>query len=588
MFLYKFRRRMETARRTALWGWTLGKISLVFATVVVMVVVGACTQIEAPTSTPSDTPLLSEPAPNPSGSQSQAADTSLSTTLVETTSAPPDARSLQNVSTVSGTLEATPAAASVQPTVPLTNTPESASSTAPVDATKTPNPPAGTAPTNTPIASTNSGTQTAPTVAANPNWRPGFTQVPADGSRTASLRDAFTTAGDTELTYTVESSRTVIARARIIGTTARVDGISGGQAEITVTATAPNGASATQTFTVRVREDLQPEPTATPTSPTPTSASTVSSNPNWRPGFTQVPADGSRTASLRDAFTTAGDTELTYTVESSRTVIARARIIGTTARVDGISGGQAEITVTATAPDGATASQSFPVRVREDLQPEPTETPTSPTPTSASTVGSNPNWSPGFTQVPADGSRTAHLSDAFTTAGDTELTYAVASSRTVIARARIIGTTARVDGISGGTATITVTATAPDGATASQSFPVRVREDLQPEPTETPTSPTPTSASTVGSNPNWSPGFTQVPADGSRTASLRDAFTTAESTELTYTVESSRTVIARARIIGTTARVDGISGGQATITVTATAPDGATASQSFQVQVTGG
>ena len=370
----------------------------------------------------------------------------------------------------------------------------------------------------------------ASTVGSNPNWRPGFTQVPADGSRTARLSGAFTTAGDTELTYTVESSRTVVARVRIIGTTARVDGISGGQADITVTATAPNGESATQTFTVRVREDLQPEPTETPTS-----ASTVGSNPNWSPGFTQVPADGSRTARLGGAFTTAGDTELTYTVESSRTVVARARIIGTAARIDGISGGQAEITVTATAPNGALATQTFTVRVREDLQPEPTETPTS-----ASTVGSNPNWRPGFTQVPADGSRTARLSGAFTTAGDTELTYTVESSRTVVARVRIIGTTARVDGISGGQAEITVTATAPNGASATQTFTVRVREDLPPEPTETPTS-----ASTVDSNPNWRPGFTQVPADGSRTARLSGAFTTAGDTELTYTVESSRTVVAR-------------------------------------------
>ena len=380
---------METPRRTALVGWILRQISLAAATVMVVVVVGACTQIEPPTSTPTDTTLLSAAVTNTAVPQSQAADTSIPPTLVESTSAPPDARSLQNVSTVSGTLEATPTSAPAQPTALPANTPESASSTAPVDATKTPNPPAATAPTNTPIASTNSGTQTAPTVAANPKWRPGFTQVPADGSRTARLSGAFTTAGDTELTYTVESSRTVVARARIIGTTARVDGISGGQAEITVTATAPNGASATQTFTVRVREDLQPEPTATPTSPTPTSASTVDSNPNWSPGFTQVPADGSRTARLSGAFTTAGDTELTYTVESSRTVVARARIIGTAARIDGISGGQAEITVTATAPNGALATQTFTVRVREDLQPEPTETPTS-----ASTVDSNPNWSP--------------------------------------------------------------------------------------------------------------------------------------------------------------------------------------------------
>ena len=133
-------------------------------------------------------------------------------------------------------------------------------------------------------------------LAANPNWRPGFTQVPADGSRSARLRDAFTTGGNIELAYTVESSRTVIARTRIIGTTARVDGISGGQAEITVTATAPNGSTATQTFTVRVREDLQPDPTETPAPPTPTQLPmVVDDTPTPTPTATPVPATATPT-----------------------------------------------------------------------------------------------------------------------------------------------------------------------------------------------------------------------------------------------------------------------------------------------------
>ena len=133
-------------------------------------------------------------------------------------------------------------------------------------------------------------------LAANPNWRPGFTQVPADGSRSASLRDAFTTGGNIELAYTVESSRTVIARTRIIGKTARVDGISGGQADITVTATAPNGSTATQTFTVRVREDLQPDPTATPAPPTATPLPpVVEIPPTPTPTATPVPATATPT-----------------------------------------------------------------------------------------------------------------------------------------------------------------------------------------------------------------------------------------------------------------------------------------------------
>ena len=161
-------------------------------------------------------------------------------------------------------------------------------------------------------------------LAANPNWRPGFTQVPADGSRSASLRDAFTTGGNIELAYTVESSRTVIARTRIIGKTARVDGISGGQADITVTATAPNGSTATQTFTVRVREDLQPEPTETPApTPTPLPPVVVDDPPTPTPTATPVPPTATPTATPRPSATptpTATPTQLPIPATAPPTV----------------------------------------------------------------------------------------------------------------------------------------------------------------------------------------------------------------------------------------------------------------------------
>ena len=135
---------------------------------------------------------------------------------------------------------------------------------------------------------------------ANPNWNPGFTQVPQDGSRSARLADAFITGGGIELTYTVVSSRTVVARVRIIGTTARVDGISGGQADITVTATARNETAATQTFTVRVREGyVPPQDTATP-APTPTPAPDATAiPPTATPTNTPVPATATATATPR-------------------------------------------------------------------------------------------------------------------------------------------------------------------------------------------------------------------------------------------------------------------------------------------------
>ena len=151
-------------------------------------------------------------------------------------------------------------------------------------------------------------------LAANPNWRPGFTQVPADGSRTARLSDAFTTGGNIELTYTVESSRTVIARARIIGTTARVDGISGGQADITVTATAPNGSTATQTFPVRVREDLQPDPTPTPAPPTATPLPPVVTDTPTPPTPTATPVPPTATATATPRPTDTPEPSATPTV----------------------------------------------------------------------------------------------------------------------------------------------------------------------------------------------------------------------------------------------------------------------------------
>ena len=116
------------------------------------------------------------------------------------------------------------------------------------------------------------------------------------------------------------------------------------------------------------------------------------------------------------------------------------------------------MTVTATDPAGATATQSFLVTVTP-----PSNRPPQP-------VGTLTPLTIEVGEAPA----TVDVSGAFRDPDGDTLTYAASSSGPAVAAASISGSLVRVEPVAAGTATVTVTATDPAGATVTQSFLVTV------------------------------------------------------------------------------------------------------------------
>ncbi len=149
------------------------------------------------------------------------------------------------------------------------------------------------------------------------------------------------------------------------------------------------------------------------------------------------------------------------------------------------------------------------------------------------------------------------------------LTYTASSSNSSTATATINGSIVTVAPVAAGTATITVTAS--DGKTdpASRTFSVTVGANRSPEP--------------VGSLDDLSLRI----ADGAATVAVAAAFEDDDGDTLTLAVSSSDTSIATATISGSTVTVTPVSGGAATIAVTATDKAGSstTARQGFTATV---
>ncbi|MCY3942730.1 MAG: Ig-like domain-containing protein [Gemmatimonadetes bacterium] len=76
-----------------------------------------------------------------------------------------------------------------------------------------------------------------------------------------------------------------------------------------------------------------------------------------------------------------------------------------------------------------------------------------------------------------------------------------------------------------------------------------------------------------------------VEVGSTETVNLAGYFSDPEGDALTYTASSSNTSIATVSVSGATAHVKGIAAGNATVTVTATDPDGLSADQAFTVTV---
>ena len=169
----------------------------------------------------------------------------------------------------------------------------------------------------------------------------------------------------------------------------------------------------------------------------------------------------------------------------------------------------------------------------------------------------------------ADGAVSLDVAGAYEDLDGDALTYGATSSSSTVATASLSGSILTVNPLRAGTATVTVTATdvAGSNATATQRFAVTV-VNLSPQ--------------AVGTIADRS---VQV-SDGVFMVDVSGAFQDPEGDALTYRAVSSDSSVASVTVSGSTVSVTPLSGGTATMTVTATDAEGSNTSATQTLDVT--
>ena len=167
--------------------------------------------------------------------------------------------------------------------------------------------------------------------------------------------------------------------------------------------------------------------------------------------------------------------------------------------------------------------------------------------------------------VPVGETVAVGVASAFSDPDGDALTYSAASSAPGVASVTVAGADVTITGVSAGTAYVTVTASDPGGLAAQQAFEVTV-PNRAPVPTD--------------SIPDKT-----VQAGDSASVNLAEHISDPDGDALAFEAESSAPDIATAAVSGASMTITGVSGGTATITVTASDPDGLAAQQAFEVTV---
>ena len=363
--------------------------------------------------------------------------------------------------------------------------------------------------------------------------------IAVDAGATASLDVAgyFSDADGDALTFSAGSSNDAAATVSMDGSSATITGVADGTAVVTFTARDPDGAAAAQNVSVTVGDGVAGNRP-------PTAVNTI-------PAYS-VDVGGAVQVNLAPYFSDADGDDLTYAAGSSNEDAATTSVEGAVATISGVADGMAVVTVTASDPDGASASQTISVTVGDG---DSSNTP----PVAQGTI---PDHS-----VAAGGTLNVDVAGYFSDADGDELTYMASSSNADVATATNDGATVTISGVGGGRAVITVTAS--DGeATVAQGFSVTVEA-----------APVNSAPSAVGTIPSHSVGV-----GGTVTVDAAGYFSDADGDELSYTVASSNADVATATADGSTVTISGVAAGSAVITVTAS--DGeASAVQGFSVAV---
>ena len=329
-----------------------------------------------------------------------------------------------------------------------------------------------------------------------------------------------------DLSYSASSSDGEVATVSVSGATLRVAGGGKGTATVTATATDPDGLSATQTFTAAVEGNRPPV--------------AVGSISDAEPAV-----DDTVETALSGYFSDPDGDDLSYSASSSDDNVATVSVSGATLRVVGAGKGTATVTATASDPDGLSASHAFAVTV--------------------------PNRAPEAVGPIADAGLAVDdtveimLSQYFSDPDGDDLSYLASSSDDNVATVSVSGATLRVVAAAKGDATVTATASDPDGLSASQAFAVTV-PNRAPE--------------AVGSISDAEPAV-----DDTVKVALSGYFSDPDGDALSYAASSSDDEVATVSVSGATLRVAGAAKGTATVTATASDPDGLSASQAFKATV---
>ena len=245
-------------------------------------------------------------------------------------------------------------------------------------------------------------------------------------------------------------------------------------------------------------------------------------------------------------FTDPDGDALTFTAATSDASVVTVSAAGTQVEFTGVAPGTATVTVTARDPGGLTATQQVGVTVNGP--PVLTD--------------SIPN------QILAEGaSATVNLDDHFTDPDDDVASYEAESSDDAVASVSVEGSTATITGVAAGTATVTFTVRDEFGQEATQEVGVTVEEANQaPQATD-------------------SIPAQQLMPDGEATLDLSGHFTDPDDDALTYEGATSDAGVATVSVDGNNATITGVAAGTATITFTASDPDGLSADQEAMVTV---
>ena len=229
----------------------------------------------------------------------------------------------------------------------------------------------------------------------------------------------------------------------------------------------PEGIRYSGTFTIRAAAD---EPVPPPTNRPPVVRIQMDDRVLTEPG-------GEGTVGVRFGlsfyFRDPDGDPLTFSASSSDETVATA-VVNAAAdeiQVASVAPGTATVTVTATDPSGASASQTFEVTV------EASTIPTNRPPYVVAQIEA-PSLQVGAVPAVSYG-----LNEYFDDIDGDPLTFGASSSDTAVASAAVAGTRLTVGAVGPGTATIMVTATDPAGETASQEFAVTVLAEESPDMT---------------------------------------------------------------------------------------------------------